>query len=153
MPTGQLRGEGWGKLRQDYPEPDVITAVSGICIFGARVGYEDYSNSTTIHPNLKTAIAEASTVSTNILLELNQSRLEVFPNLNSLPSHFTASPLGLTDKPDGDKSRFHLLSYLPRYMSEIKGGIPRHYGAIQYSGIQVPIQPVQQFRSNSILIK
>jgi len=97
MPTGQLRGEGWGKLTQDYPDPDVITGVLGICTFGARIGYEGYRNTTTIHPKLKTAIAEAQTLSVDILLEHNQSPLEVFPYLNSLSSHFTASALGLTD--------------------------------------------------------
>jgi len=78
----------------------VITAVLAICTFGARIGYEGYRNTTTIHPNLKTAIVEAPTVSANILLELNKSHPEVFPDLHSLTSHFTVSPLGLTDKVD-----------------------------------------------------
>jgi len=130
MPTGQLRREGWSNLTQDYPDPDVVTAVLGICTFGARIGYEGSRNIATIHPNLKTAIDEAETVSADILSELNQSRLEVFPDLNGLPSHFTASPLGLTDKADGSKRRIHHLSYPPGEMSGINAGIPEHYGSI-----------------------
>jgi len=125
-PTGQLRGEGCGKVTQDYPDPDVITAVLGICPFGARIGCKGYRNTTTIHPNLNTAIAEAPTVSANIILELNKSRLEVFPDLNSLPSHFTASPLGLTNKADGSKRSIHHLSYPPGHMSGIDAGILEH---------------------------
>jgi len=67
MPTGQLRGEGWAKLTQDYPDPDVITALLGIFTFGARIGYQVYRNNTTIDPNLKTALAEAANVSADIL--------------------------------------------------------------------------------------
>jgi len=119
MPTGQLRGEGGAKLTQDYPDPDMITAVLGICTFGARIGYEGYRNTTTIHPNLKIAIAEAPTVSADILLELNKSHLEVFPDVNSLPSHFSASPRGLTHKTDGSQRRIHHLSYPPGDMSGI----------------------------------
>jgi len=136
MPTGQLRGEGWGKLTQDYPEPHVITAVLGICCFCAEMGNEGYRNTTTIHPNPKTAIAEAPTVSGSILLELNKSRLEVFPHPNRLPSHFTASQPGLTYQADVSKRRIHHLSYPPGDMSGINAGIPQHYGKIQYSGIE-----------------
>jgi len=153
MPTGQLSGQGWDKLTPDYPDPDVITAVLGICTFGARISYEGYRNTTTIHPNLKTAIAEALTMSADILLELNKCRLEVFPDLNSLPSHFTASPLGLTDKRDGSKRRIHHPSYPPGGMSGIDAGIPEHYGAIQYSGIQDAIQAVQRVGRNMIRSK
>jgi len=153
MSTGQLRGEGWVKLTQDYPDPDVITADLGICTFSARIGYEGYCNSTTIQPNLKTAIAEAPTLSADIVLELNKSRVEVFRDLNSLPSHFTASPLGLTDKAEGSQRGIHHLSYPPGDMSGINAGIREHYGAIQYSGIEDAIQTVQGFGTNSIQIK
>jgi len=122
----------------------VITAVFGICTFGARIGYEGYPNTTTIHPNLKTARVEAQTVSADILLELNKSHLEVFPDRNSLPSHFTASPLGLTHKADGSKRRIHHLSYLPGDICGINAGIPKHYDAIQYCGIENAIQAVQE---------
>jgi len=82
----------------------LITALLGIYIFGARIGYEEYCITTTIHPNIKTAIAETPTVSADILLELNKSGLEVFRDLHSLPREFTASPLGLTNKADGSKA-------------------------------------------------
>ena len=68
MPTGHLKGEGWGKLTQDYPDPDVITAVLGLCSLGAGIGYQGYRKTTAIHPNVKTAIAEARTVSADLLL-------------------------------------------------------------------------------------
>jgi len=153
MPTRQIRGEEWGKFTPDYPDPDMITAVVGISTFGARRGYEGYHNTTTIHPNLKTAIAEAPTVSADILLELNKSRLEVFPDLNSLPSHFTASPLGLTDMADGSKRKIHPLSYPLGDMSGINAAIPEDYDAIRYSSIEEAIQAVQRFGRDSILIK
>ena len=86
---------------------------------------------------------EAPTVSADILCELHKSRLEVFPNLNSLPSHFTAYSLGLTDKADGSKRKIHHLSYPPGAMSEINTGILEHYGAIQCRGIEDAIQAVQ----------
>jgi len=143
MPTGQLRREGWSNLTQNYPDPNVVTAVLGIGTFGARIGYEGSRNTATIHPNLKTAITKAETVSADILSELNQSRLEVFPDLNSLPSHFTACPLGLTDKADGSKRRIYHLSYPPGDMSGINAEISEHYDAIQYSGIEHAIQAVQ----------
>lgn len=153
MPTGQLRRDGWDKLTQDYPDPNVITAVLGICTFGARIGYEGYRSKTTIHPNLKSATADPSTVSADIVSELNQSRLEVYSSDKSLPRYFTASPLGFTDKADGSKRRIHHLSYPPGDVSGINAGIPEHYGAIKYSGIEDAIQAVQQFGGNSILIK
>ena len=153
MPTGQLRRDGWAKLTQDYPDPNVITAVLGICTFSARIGYEGYRSKTTIHSNLKSAIAEASIVSADIVSELNQSRLEVYSGPNNLPRHFTASPLGLTDKADGSKRRIHYPSYPPRDISGINAGIPEHYGAIKYSGIEDAIQAVHRFGDNSILIK
>jgi len=131
----------------------MIKAVLGICTFGARIGYQDYRNITTIHPNLKASIVEAPTVSGDILLELNKSHLEVFPNLNSLPIHFTASPLGLTEKADRSRSRIHHLSYPPGDLSRINAGIREHYATIQYSGIEYAIQAVQHFWRNSILIK
>ena len=131
----------------------MITAVLGIGTFSARIGYEGNHNTTTIHPNLKTSITEAPTVSADIHLELNKSRLEVFLDLNSLPSHFTASALGLTYKVDVSKRRIRHLSYPLGDMSEIHNGIPEHYGAIQYSGIEDAIQVVQRFGRNSILTK
>jgi len=153
MPTGKLRGGGWGKLTQDYTNPDVITAVLGICTFGATIGKEGYRNTTTIHPNLKTAIAEAPTVSADILLQPNKSRLEVCPDLNSLPSHWTASPLGITDKAEGSKTRIHHLSYPLGDISGINAGITEHYGAIQLGRIEDTIQVVELFGRNSILMK
>ena len=89
MPTGQLRRDGLAKLTQDYPDPNVIRAVLGICSFGARIGYESYRSKMTIHSNLKSAIAEASIVSADIVSELHQSRLEVYSGHNNLPRHFT----------------------------------------------------------------
>ena len=118
-----------------------------------RIGYEGYRSKTTIHPNLKSAIAEASIVSANIVSELNQSRLEVYSDHNSLPRHFTASPLGLTDKADGSKRRIHQLSYPPGDVSGINAGIPEHYGAIKYSGIEDAIRAVQRYGNNSIRTK
>jgi len=92
-------------------------------------------------------------VSADIHLELNKFRLEVFPDLNSLPSHFTGSALGLTYKVDGSKGRICHLSYPPGDMSEIHTGIPEDYGAIQYRGIEDPIPAVQRFGRHSILMK
>jgi len=153
MPSGQLRGEEWGKLTQDYPDPDVITAILDICTFDARIGYEGYRNTTTIHLNLKTAIADAQTVAADIFLELNESCLEVFPHNNGFPSHLSTSPLFLTDMSDGSKTRIHLLTYKPGDMSRINAGIPDHYSTIEYSRIEDAIQVVQRFGRNSIVIK
>jgi len=80
MHTSQLGGDGWGRLTQDSPAPDVITAVLGICRIGARIAYEGYCNTTTIRPQLRTAIAEAPTILANILVELDKFCLEVSPD-------------------------------------------------------------------------
>ena len=104
MPAGPMRVEGWAQLTTEFPERDVIAALLGICRYGARIGYKGERNSVIIHPNLATAESDSDLVTADIVSELQKSRLETYPDSQSLPPHFTASPLGLTDKADGGQA-------------------------------------------------
>ena len=97
------------------------------------MGFEGVREAPTIHPNLATAHADTHQVTADITPELNLDRLLLYPNIQSLPTHYTASPLGLTDKSDGSKRRIHHLSYPTNTTSSINGGIPEEFGAIAYS--------------------
>ena len=153
MPPGQLRKEGWAALTQAYPDQRVITAILGICTFGARIGYEGNRDTITIYPNLSTAMTDAQLVAADILSEVSKNRLAVYKDSQCLPSHYTASPLGLTDKADSNKRRIHNLSYPVGDPTAINAAIPEHYGMIKYSGIQDAIQAVQKYGKDRILLK
>ena len=124
MPVGQLRVSGWKELAAEFPDQDVVSAILGICKFGARIGYMRQRTTPTIYNNLATAGADISIVSANISLELSKHRLNIYPNVDSLPAHYTASPLGLTDMADGSKRRIHHLSYPPTGATSINSEIP-----------------------------
>jgi len=153
MPCRQVRREGWEKLAARFTDKRVTSAISGICRFGARIGYEGVRESRTIHPNLSTAQADTNLVTANIATELMKSRLLVYPNKDRLPIPFTVSPLKLTDKADGSKRELHHLSYPTTDSSSINAGIPEHYGTITYSGIGEAIQAIQDMGKDCILVK
>jgi len=92
-------------------------------------------------------------VSTDIASELSKNRLYKYPSIADLPDHYTAFPLGLTDKSDGSKRRIHHLSYPPDSPQSINGGIPEEYGTITYSSIDDAIHAVQLLGPNCVLIK
>ena len=93
MPAAQLRREGWAKLTRKCPDQQVISAILGICKYCARIGYEEDRSGITIHPNLNIAKHDINLVTTEIILELCKSSLEVYPDHTRQSSHFTAAPL------------------------------------------------------------
>jgi len=153
MPKQVLKWEGWERRTSRYPDQSIVDAILGICEYGARIGYEGSRTSVTIHPNLSRAEEAPSTVTAEIISELKKNRLELYSDYRSLPNHYTASPLGLTDKSDGSKRRIHHLSYPAADPSAINHGIPEEYGAITYSGIEEAIRAIQLFGPGCILIK
>ena len=153
MPIGQLRVDGWRNLTHDYPDRHVIAAILGICTFGVRIGYEALRNTATIHPNLSTATTDAQLVTADIVSELEKNRFILYPDRESLPTHYTASLLGLTDKSDGSKRRIHHLSYPAGNPEAINSGIPEHYGTIRFRGIEDAIRAVQELGRDCTLIK
>ena len=52
IPAGQLKYDGWRNLMTTFPDRQVGDAILGICLFGARIGYQGARDSTTIYPNL-----------------------------------------------------------------------------------------------------
>jgi len=153
MPAGLLRPQGWEQLTKDFPNQQVVMAILGICQYGARIGYEGYRSSITIHPNLTTAERDSNIVMADITSEQLKNRLEYYPNLKSLPTWFTASPLGLKDKADGTKRRIYHLSYPPGDFTAINNGIPEEYGAIVYSTIENTIGAIQHFGMECMMVK
>ena len=131
----------------------VITAILGICQFGARIGYQGQGTSITVNLNLATAEADCSIVGAEIESELGKWRLELYTSKDALLQHFTASPLGLVDMADGSKRRIHHLSYPPGDSSSINSCIPESYGTISYSTIQQAIEAIQKSGDNGHLVK
>jgi len=86
-------------------------------------------------------------------MELSKNRLVVYHNKDQLPTGFTASRLGLTDKADHSKRWIHHLSYPTSNSNSINGGIPDNYGTIPYSGTGVAIQGIQAMGRDSLLVK
>jgi len=153
MPAGQLRSVGWEHLTTNFPDPEVIRAILGICTYGARIGYTQQRSEPTIHPNLAIADADATLVSADVSSELNKNPLDTYLNINTLPTHYTASPLGLVDKTDGSKRRIHHLSYPPDDPMAINNGIPEQFGSIGYSGIEDAVSTIQKLGKGGTLIK
>jgi len=89
MPAGQLHARGWKQLTSKYPDQEVAATILGICKLGARIGYEPegYRSGVTIHPNLGSPVLHAQLVTSDIMSDLGQDRLEVYPDSKSLPSH------------------------------------------------------------------
>ena len=153
MPAGQLKYRGWKNLTADYPDSSVIKSILGICQFGARIGHEGPRNPITIHPNLSTASDFPDIVTTEVLAELKRNRLKQYTSYNTLPAHFTASPLGLTDKADGTKRRIHHLSYPTNTPDSINSQIPELYGTIAYSSISDAVSAIQHMGKGCLLVK
>ena len=120
---------------------------------GARIGYEGDRNALQIYPNLKTAEDDPHLVTSGIESELEKGRLQEYPDRGNLPDHYTASPLGLTDKADGSKRLIHHLSYPPNDATSIKAGIPESYGTITYNSVNNAIEAIQQYRKDCQLAK
>ena len=135
MPRGQLNIKGWARASIDHTDRAVITAILGICQFGARIGYEGRRETPTIYPNLPIAQGDEHLLSSDIAVEVEKNRLTIYPDPLQLPNHYTASPLGLIDKSDGSKRRIHHLSYPPLSVSSINSGIPEHFRTMSYSTI------------------
>ena len=153
MPAGPLISEGWKKVMTNYPDRALVTALLGICKFGARIGYEGLRTKPTIYPNLQTAQANSHLLSSDIAAEQKMNRLKIYATTEQLPNHYTASPLGLIDKSDGSKRRIHHLSYPTSGMESINGGIPECYGTIAYSSVSEAIEAIQAFGQNCVLLK
>ena len=124
MAPGSLNIDGWKKHMKEFPDEQVVAAILGICEYGARIGYEGHRSLATIYPNLVTADTEADLVSADIAAESMKYRLNLYSDSPSLPAHYTATPLGLSNKSDGSKRRIHNLSYPPGSSTSIKAGIP-----------------------------
>ena len=138
-----------------YPEPMVVDAILGIAEFGARIGYTGHCDCIQVYPNLATVEGFPEIIATGIKVELKHNRLECHTSLTSLPSHFTASPLGLADKSDGSKRRIHHLLY-PTDMQgsgSVHGEIPEDYGEFTYSSITEAITAAQRYGKGSHLVK
>jgi len=133
----QLRNDGWTMLTQAYSDQTVITAIPGICTFGARIGYKGHCDTITIYPNLSTAMTDSELLAADILLEVSKNRLQVYNDSQRLPSHYTASPLGLTDKADWSKRQIHHLSYPVGDMTSIN---------ISKNNTLRPMRPVRPVR-------
>ena len=153
MPAGPLNYGGWRKLLSTYPDIEVAEAILGICQYGARIGYEGQRSTTTIYKNLPSALENPVIVTREISNEISKNRLQCYPDAMTLPAHFTASPLGLTDKSDGSKRRIHHLSFPVNDPSSINSGISDEYGAINYSRITEAITAVQRHGRGCLLIK
>ena len=153
MPKSALKLEGWECLTLLYPDRRVVDAILGMCKYAARIGYQNHRERATIHPNLSTAEEDPSLVTAEITSELEQERIQAYPSFECLPTHYTASPLGLTAKSDGSKRRIHHLSYPAGDPSAINNCIPEEYGAIAYSSIEDAIRAIQLFGTGCILIK
>jgi len=125
----------------------------GICKYGARIGFEGVRRAPPIYPNLATTQGDTNQVMADITEELNLDRLLVYPNTQSLPLHYTASPLGLIDKSDGGKWRIHHLSYPTNTTGSINGRIPEEFGTIAYSSVHDAIQAIQTMGVGSLLVK
>lgn len=148
LPHSQLRIKGWERATLDYPDRAVITAILGICRYGARIGYEGHRAIPIICPNLPIAQADEHLLSSDIAVELEKNRFAIYPDPTQLPSHYTTSPLGLIDKSDGSKRRMHHLTYPPLSISSINSGIPEHYGTISYSMVTEGIEAIQGLGKN-----
>jgi len=108
---------------------------------------------TTIHPNLASAMIDRAQVTCDMKNELSKNRLQLFSETGSLPPHYIASALGLTDKADGSKRRIHHLPYAAAGSTPINSGIPESYGTIAYSSITDAVAAVQRRGKNCILVK
>jgi len=153
MPAGPLKTAGWKRLTAKFQDQEVIAAILSVCQYGARIGYCGQRTAPTIYPNLPTVDQNAAIVTQEIESEMRRGRLEVYLNRASLPRHYTASPLGLTDKSDGSKRRIHHLSYPTGSAYSIKYGIPEEYGAIRNSTLEDAIQAVQDLGKECSFIK
>ena len=153
MPAGQLRSAGWEHLTTNFPDPEVIRAILGICTFGTQIGYRQQRSEPIIHPNLAIADPDATLVSAYIIAELNKNRLDTYSHIYPLPTHYTASSLGLVDKADGSKRRIHHLSYPPDDPTAINNGIPEQFVSITYCGIEDAVSAIQKLGKRSKLIK
>ena len=153
MPPGQLKTLGWKRLTADFPDHTISSVIIGICQYGARIGYEGPRETTTIYPNLSSALSDESQVTSDIENELSKHRLQVLPNVASLPKYYIASPLGLTDKADGSKRRIHHLSHPATSSLSINSQIPERYGSITYSSINDAVNAVQRWGRDCILVK
>ena len=153
MALGQLKAKGWKQLTRNFPDTKVIIAIQGICAFGARIGNTKQWSAPTIYPNLATAKADAELVSAEIITELSKNRLEMYSNITDLLTHYTASPLGLTEKADGTKRCIHHLSYPSDNVNAINSGIPEEFRSIVYSSIDDAVAAVQQLGKGCTMIK
>ena len=153
LPACLLTVEGWERLATIFPDQAVTATISGICRFGARIGYEGVGQSPTIYPNLSTAEADTNLLTSDIPTQLGKNHLMVYDNNDQLPKFFTASLLGLIDKADGSKRRIHYLSYLTSNSSSINEGIQENYGTITYNGICDTIQAIQAMGRDCLPVK
>jgi len=85
---------------KEFPDDPVVAEILGISEYGARIGYEWNRSIATLYPNLVAADTEADRVSADTAAELMKNRLNLDTDSASLPPHYTASRLGLTDKSD-----------------------------------------------------
>jgi len=122
---------------------------------GARIGYEGYRRRGQIHLNLQSAEDSADTIATDIARDLANHRLNCYTSFATLPEHFVAAPLGLTDKADGSKRRIHHLSYPADDMDSgsINGSIPERSTTISYSTIEDAITAIAFFAKGCLLVK
>ena len=152
MSAGPLNYAGWERLTRSFPAHEFVESILGICQFGARIGYESHRKSVTINPNLASAMDNNAIVTAEIGKEVTLDRLACYTEFSQLPHHFTASPLGLTDKSDRSKRKIHHLSD-PTSDTSINGGILEEHSTINYSRISQASLAVQRFGKGSWLIK
>ena len=75
MPAGPLNFNGWERVLSEFPDKAPVTALLGICKFGARIGYKGFRTTPTIYLNLPTTQANGHLLSSEIVAELSTNRI------------------------------------------------------------------------------
>ena len=139
--------QGWKKHLALHPDLLFRQTIFDIIEYGAKIGYTG-PDQFIIGQNLSSATEAPEIITMDLENQIAKDRVT---KLDSLPSKFISSPLGLVPKPKGGWRRIHHLSYPKR--RSVNDFIPEEWGMLEYTSVDEAMRKIRRLGRGCTLVK
>jgi hypothetical protein len=144
---GPLKVAGWALHLRNHPDQSYVNSLLDIITFGAKLGYTG-PDQLVVSDNLASALLQPDDITSDI--EKRIALLQI-RRIDTVPSKYICSPLGLTPKSDGGWRRIHHLSHPPG--RSVNDHIPREWGSLVYTQFDEAVSTVLRAGPHCLLVK
>jgi hypothetical protein len=146
---GPLKAVGWALYLRNHPDQSYVNSLLAIITFGAKLGYTG-PDQLIISDNLASALLQPDDITSEIDKRIALLQIR---RIDTLPSKYICSPLGLTPKSDGGWRRIQHLSHPPGHSVRVNDHIPRQWGSLVYTQFDEAVATVLRAGPHCLLVK